>query len=517
MTGILFQTRTAAPPRGRKDLSDMTSHTSRTLRPPLPQTDLIAGQWTTPTERLNGTLDDPNTGTPRQHQSATSAESVEQAISTAATLHHSQRWALTPLDLRVRLLELVADGLAGMVEEIGYEDALSTGNPLTTTTRTASYLGPRVLSARDQLALIGDQTALSADGRDVRVLRRALGPAAVLAPWNAPTFVAVAKVASALAAGCPVILKPSEWAPAGCQIVAEVIYDAVRQLGLPEAVFQLVHGGAAVGAQLAADARVRAISFTGGTAAGRAVASAAAPHFTALQLELGGHNPAVILPDADIGASAAAIAEGMTKLNGQWCEAPGKVLVPADVHDEFVDALLAQLGALRVGHCLDEGTDVGPLAYAAHRDRLNEQIHRLESLGGKALTNSVLPDLDGWFLAPTVVVGLSHEQSTHELFGPAVTVHPVSAIEEGLRAADGPETGLAGFVFGRDLSQALETAARIPAGEIRVNGCKLADLADGSEQSFWNSAGIGGHGPTDMVRFFQGRRTVGVDDPTLPI
>jgi phenylacetaldehyde dehydrogenase len=144
-------------------------------------------------------------------------------------------------------------------------------------------------------------------------------------------------------------------------------------------------------------------------------------------------------------------------------------------------------------------------------------VDELVGRGGKALTNSQLPDLGGWFFAPTVVVGLPAEQSQKELFGPAVSVHSVESVEDAIRVADGPEAGLDAFVFGRDLEAALATAARLPAGEVRVNGCKLADLADGSEQSFWNNAGIGGHGPTDMVRFFQGRRTIGVDDPDLPI
>lgn len=486
-------------------------------RPPKAQVDLIEGQWREPGEILPGSLDDPNTGEPRQRQAATSEDAVERALAAAAALHTDGTWAWTLVEERAQLLEGFADRLAERIGEIAYEDALSTGNPLRVSTQTASYLAPRVLSARDQLIDLGESRSLPAGGRDVRLLQRPLGPAAVLAPWNAPTFVAVAKVASALAAGCPVILKPSEWAPAGCQIVAEVLAGLLDDLGFPPAVFQLLHGGAAVGSQLASDPRIRAISFTGGDAGGRAVASAAAPHFTALQLELGGHNPAVILPDADVRATAAALVEGMTKLNGQWCEAPGKILVPEVLHDALLDALLCEFGRLRVGHCLEDGTDVGPLAYAGHRDLLQHRVDELVEQGGKALTASALPDLAGWFFAPTVVAGLAADQSQHELFGPAVTLHPVSSVEEALRAADGPETGLAGFVFGQDLDAALAVAARIPAGEIRVNGCKLADLADGSEQTFWNNAGIGGHGPTDMVRFFQGRRTIGVDDPGLPI
>jgi len=485
-------------------------------RDPKPQVDLIDGAWCAPTQSAT-TLDDPNTGEFRSHQTSTAAGEVERVLDAAATLHTRGSWAWTAVEKRLELLDLVADGLDSRVDELGFEDAMATGNPLRVATQMASYLGPRVRSAAAQLREVGESTALPAGGRTVRLLRRPLGPALVIAPWNAPTFVAVAKVASALAAGCPVVLKPSGWAPAGCQILAEVIKDAVEQLGLPSAVFQLVHGGAAVGGQMVADPRIKAISFTGGGVGGRAVATAAAPNFTAMQLELGGHNPAIVRPDADIAATASALAEGMTKLNGQWCEAPGKIVVARGLHDEFVARLLDELAALRVGHCLDSATDVGPLSHAPHRANLQKSIDGLVARGGKALTASSLPDLGGWFFAPTVVVGLPADESPNELFGPAVSVHAVDSDTEALAAADGPETGLAGFVFGTDLEAALELAARIPAGEIRVNGTKLADLADGSEQTFWNASGIGGHGPTDMVRFFQGSRIVGVDDPSLPV
>lgn len=488
-----------------------------TVWSPIAQTDLIGGRWSSPTHELPESIDDPNTGEGRQRQMATSIENVERALAAAAELHASDAWVSASVESRVSLLDLLADGLAQRADALAYEDAMATGNPLRVTTQMTSYLPSRVRSARDQLLQIAEVTSLPAQGRDVRILRRPLGPAAVLAPWNAPTFVAVAKVASALAAGCAVVLKPSEWAPAGCQIVAEVIAESIESLRLPPSIFQLVHGAADVGAQLASDPRIRAISFTGGSAGGRSVAIAAAPHFTALQLELGGHNPAIIHPDADLVHSAEALAEGMTKLNGQWCEAPGKVLVPSHLHDAFVEALHDALSTRRIGHCLDTDTDVGPLAYRRHRSRLQQQLGDLDRRGGTVLATASLPELDGWFMSPTIVVGLPPEESNDELFGPAVTVHSVATTDDAIRAANGPQTGLAGFVFGRDESAAISTAARISAGEIRVNGCKLADLADGTEQSFWDSAGVGGHGPTDMVRFFQGRRTVGVDDPDLPI
>ena len=485
------------------------------IRPPRSQVDLIDGVWQTPMTQL-GTLADPNTGSPLQPQLATSATDVERALEAADALHRSGLLAEASLELRVTVLQDIAAGLTLRASDLAYEDAMSTGNAIRVSQKMASYIGPRVLGSAAQLRSIGERDVLDEE-RGVQLLRRPLGPAVVLAPWNAPTFVAVAKLSSALAAGCPVILKPSEWAPGGCQIVAEVINDVLRSHDLPAATFQLVHGAAAVGSQLASDPRVRAISFTGGAPAGRAVAAAAAPHFTALQLELGGHNPAIVLDDADIELTAAALIDGMTKLNGQWCEAPGKVLVSEAKYDELVDALMRRLADLTVGHCLEEGTDVGPLAYELHRTRLENEVDRLVAAGGERLTPCRLPALDGWFFAPSIIVGVPAEVSTRELFGPVISVHSVPSVAAALAAADGPETGLAGFVFGQDTAAALKVAAKIPVGEVRVNGCKLADLADGSEQTFWNNAGIGGHGPTDMVRFFQGRRTIGVDDPSLPI
>jgi len=484
---------------------------------PKAQVDLIEGQWIEPVERLGATLTDPNTGEYRQDQLATSSANVERAIAAAHELHASGAWESCGVDARIALLDRLADGLDARTEEIGREDALANGNPLRIAGQMATYLGPRVRSARDQLLQVGTGTELNGEPRPVRLLRRALGPAVVLAPWNAPTFVGVAKVASALAAGCPVILKPSEWAPAGCQVATEVLAEAIGELDLPPGAFQLVHGASRVGTQLVSDPRVRAISFTGGGAGGRAVAAAAAPNFTALQLELGGHNPAIVLSDADVAITAEALVDGMTKLNGQWCEAPGKVLVHESLHDELVDAVLDRLRGLTVGNCMEEGTDVGPLSHASHRDHLTSRIDRVVAAGGKALTVNDVPETGGWFLSPTVIVGAAAADSTAELFGPAISVHAMPSDEDAVVAARGPETGLAGFVFGTDVERAFAVAARVPAGEVRINGCKLADLADGSEQSFWNAAGIGGHGPTDMVRFFQGSQVIGVDDPALPI
>ena len=251
----------------------MTIHPG--LRRTRAQVGLIDGSWRKPTVVV-GSLTDPNTGDVLQPQLASAADVVEQALDAADVLHRSGDLARLSIEARADVLDEIAAGLTFRTEDLAYEDAMSTGNAIKVARSMASYIGPRVRGSLEQLRSIGEDHVLDRS-RGVTLLRRPLGPAVVLAPWNAPTFVAVAKLSSALAAGCPVILKPSEWAPGGCQIVAEVIDDVIRRHGLPPATFQLVHGAAAVGSQLAGDPRVRAISFTGGAPAGRAVAAAAAP------------------------------------------------------------------------------------------------------------------------------------------------------------------------------------------------------------------------------------------------
>jgi betaine-aldehyde dehydrogenase len=324
---------------------------------------------------------------------------------------------------------------------------------------------------------------------------------------------AAGKVAMALAAGCPVLLKPPEWAPLGCNLLA----DAIHRADLPAGVFQMVHGGPATGAVLTTDGRVRAISYTGSLGGGRAIARAAAEHFPALQLELGGNNPAIVRADADIDATAAALASGIVKLNGQWCEAPGKVLVASSRHDELVDALRDHLGRWHIGHHLDDVTQVGPLSHEAHRTRLDTQMVALEAIGGEQLLAGDLPDLPGWFWAPRLVVAAAASACVDELFGPVVTIHPVDDDESSVAAANDTPFGLAAYVFSTDLDAAQALGRRIRFGEVKINGTSVIDLTPTSTQSFWGLSGIGGHGNAEVFRSFTGSQIVGVDHTDVPI
>jgi acyl-CoA reductase-like NAD-dependent aldehyde dehydrogenase len=480
----------------------------------LPQpVNYIADEWTDCTTLGDAYNLDPNTRNPMHRTAGTTAEELERALRHAEQSYDVGRWDEDAREGRAAVLDRVADLLDARSEDIARTDALTSGTPIAVTRLVAAFLPHRIRASAEELRAIPRVTLLDAGGRDVRLYKVPWGPAAILTPWNGPSFIPASKVASAIAAGCPVILKPSEHAPASAQVVAECFVEA----GLPAGALQLVHGAGDVGAALTADPRVKVVSFTGGPGAGRAIARAAAEDFKVLQLELGGNNPVIVLDDADVDVTAEGILEGMTKLNGQWCEGPGKVLAPRELVGPLVEALTERISKLVIGHSLDEDVQVGPISNEPHFRTLQAWIDGLRALGAAIHQPARLPELGGWFLSPTVAEGADAERATAELFGPVVSVHDVASTAEALRIANANPSGLDAYVFGTDTDRAIEVGSRIVAGEVRVNGAKVADLGDDSAQSFWGPAGIGGHGPAESVRVFCGDRVVGVDSPDLPL
>lgn len=456
-------------------------------------------------------LCDPNTGEVRQQKLTTSAADVERALQAAYEFDQAGLGRSIPLAARIEALEAFAAELDRRQEEIAQQDSINTGCPIRVARIIASTLGGRVRSAIAEAQELGAYVDLGTPEIPVKLLREPIGPAVIVAPWNVPSFTCSGKVAAALAAGCPVLLKPSENTPCGVQLISEILVGVLEARGLPSAYFQLLQGGSAMGSLLTGDSRIAALVFTGGVDTGRSVATSAAQALAITQMELGSNNPAIVRADADVAHTAASLVQGTTRVNGQWCEAPGKVLVHESLHDELAAALEAEFQQLRIGDSLDETTQLGPLGFERHRDALRGEVARLEGLGGTLLGQRELPALDGWFIEPGVVVGVAAAQATTELFGPLLTMHSFSTDEEALALANVPSGGLDAFVFSSDIEAAMALAGRVRAGEVRINGTFMSDLADGSQQTFWGTSGIGGHGPDHGVRFFLGDRVIGVD------
>ncbi|MFI6454873.1 aldehyde dehydrogenase family protein [Streptosporangium amethystogenes] len=460
--------------------------------------DLVDGTWAACTDDLGFDLEDPATGRPVTRAVGTSATRVGAALTAAENT--SASWAATSPERRAEILDSVADALETRIPAIVALESFATGVPIRQTAPLGMIIGGAFRLAAGQLReglLLSTETR--EDGRTVEVHRLPLGPALCLVPWNAPAPMAAHKTASALAAGCPVILKVSEYAPYGSQLLSQVLHER-----LPPGVFQLIQGGPRTGERLVGDPRVRAVSFTGGLAGGRSVAAACATGLRPAQLELGGNNPLVVLPDADTETAARAAADLLTTLNGQWCRALGRLIVPRDRLGELVEAVGERLRALRAGPPLEEETDFGPLIHSAHLRRVRDAI---AAAGGRAVSYGTVPE-DGNFLAPTLITGTD---LTDEIFGPAAAVVPYDTVDEAVGLANATPYGLEGYVVGADEERALAVARRVRAGEVKVNGSSIMSLHLSTPRPAWGLSGLGEEGTRETLRFFTGARVVGVE------
>ena len=466
--------------------------------------DYVAGTFLKPEEELPNTIQDPNTGRDVQKMAATSPVKLEEALAAAWACHRSGAWSSLGAHGRAEKLEEIAIHLSRDAEEIAQRVSRSTGLVITRT-RSLCRLLPAVFRAAAKQAVLGQTSYLPGAFGSVEVIKAPLGPALCITPWNAPAVIAAHKVASALAAGCPAILKPSEWASSATDRVAE----AVIQAGLPEGAFQLVHGGSRVGAQLVEDRRIKAVSFTGGLAGGRAIGRACSEQMKPAQLELGGNNPMVVLRGADLDAAARGVVTALTEMNGQWCRALGRLLVDEAVEIPLLERVGERLEALRIGPSFEDSSEMGPLIHHGHKAAMQSAVRNLQERGGTVFAPSRVPSSGGHFFAPTLVTGCRPADTAEEIFGPVAAVHTFRTEQEAMEMVHQTPYGLAAYVFGRE-EDALSFSRRIEAGMVKVNGVTLTSLNPAAPRDAWGLSGLGIEGAEETYSFFTGYRVVGV-------
>lgn len=297
--------------------------------------------------------------------------------------------------------------------------------------------------------------------------REPIGVVAGIAPWNFPILIALWKVMPALAAGCSVVLKPSEVTPLTALLLAQTAIEA----GVPAGVFNVVTGGGAVaGVALTNHPLIAKISFTGSTATGKAIGQTAIGNMTRVTLELGGKNPAIVLKDADLATVIPGLMAGGFLNGGQVCAAASRVYVEAPLYDDLVGALTAAINGMTVGAGLDPAAQVNPLVSAAHQAKVLSYLDDAKAQGASLVSGAAVPD-EGYFVQPTLVLEPADnlKLTREEVFGPVLGITKVADADEAVARANNSSLGLGASLWTRDLGSAMTLTPRIEAGTVWVN------------------------------------------------
>jgi succinate-semialdehyde dehydrogenase / glutarate-semialdehyde dehydrogenase len=300
-----------------------------------------------------------------------------------------------------------------------------------------------------------------------------LGPVLAVMPWNFPFWQLFRFAAPALMAGNVALLKHASNVP-GCALAIEEIF---RRAGFPDGVFQTLLVGSGAVDRVLADERVRAATLTGSEGAGAAVASSAGRRIKKTVLELGGSDPFVVMPSADLDTAVATAVQARHINNGQSCIAAKRFIVHQAVADRFIDGFVARTSALVVGDPMDDRTDVGPLATESIRDELADQVERSVAAGARVRTGGSIPDRQGWFYTPTVLTDLPADSAAvcEETFGPVAAIIVVGSVEEAIERANATEFGLGASAWTREPEEAERLVAEIEAGCVFVNRMVASD------------------------------------------
>mgnify|MGYP000884213877 FL=1 len=379
-------------------------------------------------------------------------------------------WAATLIAERAALLKSIQGGIKARGDEIARCISQEMGAPLAFSKRVQV---PSPAATFGLCAKLLPDFPFEAQVAHSKVVREPVGVVVAITPWNYPLHQIAAKVAAAMAAGCTVVLKPSEVAPLNAFILAEIMHEA----GVPAGVFNLVTGyGPVVGEALARHPGVDMVSFTGSTRAGARVSELAAPTIKRVALELGGKSAGIVLDDADFATAVPAVVANCYANAGQTCTAQTRLLVPRSRYAEAAALATATAESFRVGDPLADGTTLGPLASAGQQQRVRDYIARAVAEGAELLTGgSDLPmetNPAGYFVRPTVFgnVDPASAIAQEEVFGPVLSIIAYDDEEDAIRIANGTPYGLAGGVWSGSDERAERVARRLRTGQVEING-----------------------------------------------
>ncbi|MEU5341622.1 NADP-dependent succinic semialdehyde dehydrogenase [Streptomyces sp. NPDC020766] len=403
---------------------------------------------------------------------ALSAEEIEHRLATAEAAFHTHR--TTSFAERAQLLHRAADLLEGDAQDVARVMTTEMGKPVKQARAEAAKCAKAMRWYADHAEeLLADEEGDTADAQDsgasrVLVRYRPLGPVLAVMPWNFPLWQVIRFAAPALMAGNVGLLKHASNVPQ----TALYLEDLFRRAGYPEGCFQTLLIGSGAVEDVLRDPRIKAATLTGSEPAGRAVASVAGDEVKKTVLELGGSDPYVVMPSADVDRAAQVAVTARVQNNGQSCIAAKRFIVHTDVFDAFAERFTAGMKALTVGDPLDENTDVGPLSTEQGRGDLEELVDDAVESGATVLCGGERPDGSGWYYPPTVLADITPEMRIHleEAFGPVATLYRAADLDEAVAIANDTPFGLSSNVWTRDETEIDRFVRDLEAGAVYVNG-----------------------------------------------
>jgi aminomuconate-semialdehyde/2-hydroxymuconate-6-semialdehyde dehydrogenase len=420
-------------------------------------------------------------------------------------------WSVMPAEQRSDILLKVAEGIRNRFDEFALAESTDNGKPLALARRVDI---PRAIANFRFFATAILHFASESHSMEDQfinyTLRQPMGVVGCIAPWNLPIYLFSWKIAPALASGNCVVAKPTEVTPMTAYLLSQVCIEA----GLPAGVLNIVHGlGAKAGSAIVRHPKVKAISFTGGTATGAEIARTAAPMFKKLSLELGGKNPNVIFADCDYEKMLNTTVHSSFSNQGQICLCGSRIMVERSIYERFKTDFVAKVNALKVGDPMENETRIGAVVSESHYRKILSYIELAKQEGGTILTGGSPVHVSGrcekgWFIAPTVIEGLPMTCRTNqeEIFGPVVTIMPFDSEEEALNLANGVDYGLSATLWTQNLTRAHRLASKIEAGIVWVNCWLVRDLR--TPFGGMKHSGMGREGGFEALRFFTEAKNV---------